>query len=42
MAIELAMWSLSPPLVVGPETNDDQLIDAMIAPLCTAYVHSAN
>ena len=38
--VELAMWSSSPPVVGWPETNDDQLIDAMTAPLCTAYVQS--
>ena len=38
--VEVAMWAQSPPTVGWPETNDDQLFDAMIAPLCTAYVHS--
>jgi hypothetical protein len=39
--VELAMWTSSPPLVGWPKTNDDQLIDAMIATLCTAYVLSS-
>jgi hypothetical protein len=38
--VEVAMWTSSPPRLNWPETNDRQLIDAMIAPLCRAYVDS--
>jgi hypothetical protein len=38
--VELAMSSTSPPAVDWPTINDDQLLAAMVAPLCTAYVNS--
>jgi hypothetical protein len=38
--VELAMSSRSPPAVEWPTVNDDELLAAMVAPLCTAYVNS--
>ncbi|MCG5431302.1 ATPase [Mycobacterium sp. MYCO198283] len=38
--VELAMWSTSPPAVAWPAVDDAQLLDALVAPLCGAYVGS--
>lgn len=38
--VELALSSASPPVVEWPHVNDDQLLAAMVTPLCTAYVNS--
>jgi hypothetical protein len=38
--VALAMWSTSPPQVPWPSTPDEQVLDAMAAPLCTAYTGS--
>jgi len=38
--VELAMWSASPPRVEWPIVPDAQVLDAMNAPLCTAYIDS--
>lgn len=37
---ELSLWSTAPPRVPWPLTSDDQILDAMTAPLCTAYIAS--
>ncbi|GFG74377.1 ATPase [Mycobacterium botniense] len=37
---ELALWSSDPPQVPWPLTADTQILDAMTAPLCTAYIAS--
>jgi hypothetical protein len=37
---ELALWATSPPAVPWPVVNDQQVFDAMIAPLCVAYIGS--
>ncbi|WP_422750046.1 ATPase [Mycobacterium sp. WMMD1722] len=38
---ELALWStVSPPQVPWPATSDASVLDAMAAPLCTAYIGS--
>jgi hypothetical protein len=37
---ELAMWAPSPPQVDWPSVPDTQLLDALIAPLCTSYIDS--
>ena len=34
------MWCSTPSAVEWPTINDDQLLAAMVAPLCTAYVNS--
>ena len=38
--VELAMWATTPPLVEWPSVSDAQVLDAMAAPLCNAYVGS--
>jgi hypothetical protein len=38
--VELAMWSTLPPLVPWPAVPDAQILDAMAAPLCEAYLGS--
>lgn len=38
--VELAMWSTAPPMVPWPSVPDAQVLDAMAAPLCTAYIGS--
>jgi hypothetical protein len=38
--VELAMWASSSPPVAWPTVGDDQVLDALIAPLCTAYTAS--
>jgi hypothetical protein len=38
--VDGAMWSDSPPAVDWPTVNDDELLAATVAPLCTAYVNS--
>jgi hypothetical protein len=38
--VELAMWATSPPLVPWPTLLDDQVLDALIVPLCNAYIAS--
>ena len=38
--VELAMWATTPPLVDWPSVPDAQVLDAMAAPLCTAYIGS--
>jgi hypothetical protein len=37
---ELAMWASSPPRVDWPSVPDAQLLNALTAPLCTAYIDS--
>ena len=37
---ELALWSSGPPLTPWPVVGDDDILDAMGAPLCTAYIGS--
>ena len=38
--VELAMWSTLPPQVDWPAVADAQVLDAMAAPLCSAYLGS--
>jgi hypothetical protein len=38
--VELAMWSSLPPQVDWPAVADAQVLDAMAAPLCNAYLGS--
>jgi hypothetical protein len=38
--VELAMWSSLPPQVAWPAVADSQVLDAMAAPLCNAYLGS--
>ena len=38
--VELAMWSSLPPQVGWPAVADAQVLDAMAAPLCSAYIRS--
>jgi hypothetical protein len=38
--VELAMWSSLPPQVDWPAVADAQVLDAMAAPLCSAYLGS--
>jgi hypothetical protein len=38
--VELAMWSSVPPQVGWPPVADTQVLDAMAAPLCSAYIGS--
>lgn len=38
--VELAMWTTLPPLVRWPAVPDAQILDAMGAPLCDAYLGS--
>jgi hypothetical protein len=38
--VELAMWSTLPPQVDWPAVADAQVLDAMVAPLCSAYLGS--
>jgi hypothetical protein len=38
--VELAMWSALPPQVDWPPVADTQVLDAMAAPLCNAYIGS--
>lgn len=37
---ELSMWSALPPQVAWPAVSDAQVLDAMAAPLCNAYIGS--
>ena len=37
---ELALWSTAPPLTPWPGVADDTVLDALGAPLCTAYIGS--
>jgi hypothetical protein len=37
---ELALWSDSPPRTVWPTVTDETVLDALAAPLCTAYIGS--
>ena len=37
---ELALWSSSPPLTAWQAPSDDTVLDALGAPLCTAYIGS--
>jgi hypothetical protein len=37
---ELAMWSTAPAQTAWPMASDDNLLDALGAPLCTAYIGS--
>lgn len=37
---ELALWSNSPPLTPWPVTADTEVLDALAAPLCSAYLGS--
>lgn len=37
---ELALWSTAPPLTPWPAVADDTILDALGAPLCTAYIGS--
>jgi hypothetical protein len=38
--VELSLWSTSPPLVPWPALADEQVLDALIPPLCAAYIGS--
>jgi hypothetical protein len=38
--VELSLWASTPPLVYWPPVADQQIFDAMAAPLCTAYIGS--
>ena len=38
--VEVAMWANTPPRVDWPAVADGQVLDAMYAPLCTAYIDS--
>ncbi|HUO37025.1 MAG TPA: ATPase [Mycobacterium sp.] len=38
--VELTMWANSPPAVPWPSAQDGLLLDALIAPLCVAYIDS--
>lgn len=38
--VELAMWATTPPRVDWPAVPDAQILDAMSAPLCAAYIDS--
>lgn len=38
--VELAMWAAPPPAENWPVIPDAQLLDALVAPLCTAYIAS--
>ncbi|MBV9514538.1 MAG: ATPase, partial [Mycobacteriaceae bacterium] len=38
--VELAMWASSPPAESWPVISDGQVLDALLAPLCTAYLAS--
>ncbi len=38
--VEVAMWAATPPRVAWPAVPDAQVLDAMDAPLCTAYIDS--
>ena len=38
--VEVAMWAVSPPRVDWPLVPDAQVLDAMTAPLCRAYIDS--
>ena len=38
--VELAMWASSPPAEDWPVISDAQVLDALVAPLCTAYIGS--
>ncbi len=38
--VEVAMWAATPPRVEWPAVPDAQVLDAMAAPLCTAYIDS--
>jgi hypothetical protein len=38
--VELAMWASLPPRVQWPAVPDAQILDAMAAPLCDAYLGS--
>lgn len=40
--VELAMWASPPPLVGWPLVGDDRVLDALTAPLCTAYIGSCD
>ena len=37
---ELALWSYAPPLTPWPAIVDEEVLDALGAPLCTAYIGS--
>jgi hypothetical protein len=39
-AVELAMWASSPPAENWPVIPDAQVFDALVAPLCAAYIGS--
>ena len=38
--VEVALWATTPPRVEWPAVPDAQVLDAMNAPLCTAYIDS--
>jgi hypothetical protein len=38
--VEVAMWATTPPRVEWPAVADQQILDAMNSPLCTAYIDS--
>lgn len=38
--VEVALWAITPPRVDWPAVADAQVLDAMNAPLCTAYIDS--
>lgn len=38
--VELTMWASTPPAVPWPTVADRQVLDALVAPLCVAYIDS--
>jgi hypothetical protein len=38
--VEIAIWATSPPLTGWPPVPDQQVFDAMVSPLCRAYIDS--
>ena len=38
--VELTMWASAPPAVPWPTVADHQVLDALVAPLCVAYIDS--
>jgi hypothetical protein len=38
--VELTMWASAPPAVAWPTVADHQVLDALVAPLCVAYIDS--
>jgi hypothetical protein len=38
--VEVALWATTPPRIDWQPVSDPQVLDAMAAPLCTAYIDS--